>query len=163
MSNIIKVFKTDIANGPGIRVTVWFAGCSHGCAQCHNKETWKANQGVQLTDALIDKILDACKFHYIEGLTLSGGDPMDIKLKNYEGAIELIKRFKKKFPNKTVWVWTGEMYEDLKKEWLEGVDVIVDGKFEYAKKDISLVYRGSRNQRIIDVKQSLASDSVVLL
>ena len=149
--NILKIFPQDVSNGEGIRVSVWCSGCSHNCKGCHNPETAKKHQGTPLSEELIERILKMCEPFYIKGLTISGGDPLDIKLKNYEGTMILCKRFKEKFPEKDVWVWTGENYEDLKSEWLNDIDVVIDGEFKQELKDISLQWRGSSNQRVIRI------------
>ena len=111
--HILKVKTRDIGNGPGIRVSVWVAGCSHQCKGCHNPETWKWNQGTPLTQNAIDLILQNCSPKHIRGLTLTGGDPLFPK--NREGVTELCKQFRNKFGNnKSIWLWTGYNYEDIK-------------------------------------------------
>ena len=151
--HVLNVRTRDIANGEGIRVSVWFAGCSHQCKGCHNPSTWKWKQGTPLTDALIDKILKACSQDHIAGLTLTGGDPLFIK--NVEGVYALCKAFRAKFQNsKSIWLWTGYKYEDIKyPELLNLLDVVIDGKFEESLKDPRLLYRGSSNQKVIYLKQ----------
>lgn len=164
MSNILKVFTDDIANGPGIRVSVWFAGCSHQCKGCHNPETWKYNQGKDLTFTLIRKIVELCDKPYIRGLTLTGGDPLFIK--NREGVSYLCDDFKLKFGNtKDIWCWTGYTWEEIKEDYLikyNFFDVLVDGRFDLRKKAVNLPYSGSSNQRVIDVRKSLDSGEIVL-
>ena len=149
--HVIKVSLHDIANGPGIRTTVWVAGCSHQCVGCHNPKTWKWKQGTPLTQTVIEKILKACKESYIAGLTLTGGDPLFIK--NRAGVTELCKAFKAQYPNKSIWLWTGYLFEEVQDlEVMQYVDVVVDGKYIETQKDIVNPYRGSSNQRIIYLK-----------
>lgn len=147
--HIIRVDKFDIANGKGIGVLVWTAGCTHQCKNCHNPETWKWHQGVQLNQQRIDKILDACNTPQIERLTISGGDPLFVK--NREGVAELAKQFKARFSNtKSLWLWTGYLFEQIKDlEVIKYLDVIVDGKYEESLKNVSLPYCGSSNQRVL--------------
>lgn len=149
--HILKVKTRDIGNGPGIRVSVWVAGCSHQCKGCHNPDTWKWNQGTSLTQNAIDLILQNCKPKHIRGLTLTGGDPLFPK--NREGITELCKQFKEMFGNtKSIWLWTGYNYEDIKDlNIIKYLDTIVDGKYMEEYKDVSLPYAGSSNQRIINL------------
>lgn len=150
--HVLQVKLNDVANGPGIRTSVWVAGCSHHCDGCQNPETWKWHQGVSLSDALIQKIISSCEPEYIAGLTLTGGDPLFIK--NREGMTELCKRFRAKFGNiKSIWLWTGYTYNEIQNlEILSYLDVIVDGKYDKNLKDVSLTYAGSKNQRVINIK-----------
>lgn len=150
--HILKVESFDIGNGPGIRVTVWVAGCNHHCDGCHNPQTWKwVNNGKPLTQALIEKILNICDKEYIQGLTLSGGDPLFIK--NRDGVLELCKQFKLRFGSaKSIWLWTGYKYEEVKDlPVMEYIDTLIDGKFIKELKDPSLIYAGSKNQKIIHI------------
>lgn len=149
--HILQVKKNDIANGPGIRVSVWVAGCSHRCEGCHNPETWKWTQGKSLTSERIEKILFLCDKPYIHGLTLTGGDPLFIK--NRDGMTELCKKFREKFKNtKTIWLWTGYLFKDVRElEIFSYIDTVVEGKFIKELKDISLVYCGSSNQKVINL------------
>lgn len=147
--HIIRVDKFDIGNGNGIGVLVWTAGCTHQCEGCHNPETWKWHQGVELTQQRIDKILDACDNPVIERLTITGGDPLFVK--NREGVAELAKQFKARFGNsKSLWLWTGYLFDDVKDlEVIKYLDVIVDGKYVQELKDVTLPYCGSSNQRVL--------------
>lgn len=149
---MLKVDVNDIGNGPGIRVVVWLAGCSHQCPGCHNPSSWKWKQGHELTETLVSKILDACDRPYIQGLSLSGGDPLFPKSR--EGVEALLKAFRKRFGNsKDVWLWTGYSYEDVKLlSLMKYVDILIDGKFIEELKDPSIRYAGSSNQRLIPVK-----------
>lgn len=153
--HILKVKTRDIGNGPGIRVSVWVAGCSHQCKGCHNPETWKWNQGTPLTQNAIDLILQNCSPKHIRGLTLTGGDPLFPR--NREGITELCKQFKNKFGNnKSIWLWTGYNYEDIKElDILKYLDTIVDGKYMEEYKDVSLPYAGSTNQRVINIWRNI--------
>ncbi len=153
MSHYSKINLTDIANGPGVRVTIFFSGCTHHCKGCFNEETWDFNHGDSFTQETIDYILNNANHDYIEGLTLLGGDPLCGN--NPEASLDLCKQFKQKFPNKTIWLYTGSLFEDVKNlPVMQYLDVCVDGPFILDKKDISLVFRGSSNQRIIDVQNN---------
>ena len=160
---IANIINDSIVDGPGIRLTVFFQGCAHACKDCFNKETWDFKGGV-LYD--IDKIYDiAMKNPLLDGITLSGGDP----LYQVEGALELVKLFKNTDLN--IMVYTGFTYEELIEisknkpvmhEFLENIDYLVDGPFVTELRDISLKFRGSSNQRIIDVQKTLKENKVVL-
>lgn len=161
--NYSEIKKTDIANGPGVRVSLFVSGCSHYCKECFNSEAWDPKFGKKFTEETKKKILDLCSHSYISGLSLLGGDPLYPE--NEPVCLELVKEFKKKFPEKTVWCWTGDLFEDLVERdslLLKEIDVLIDGEFELDKKDLRLVYMGSSNQRVIDVKKSLETDKVEL-
>ena len=147
--HVLKISKYDIANGPGVRVTVWVSGCSHHCEGCHNPETWKWNQGKPLDKYLIEDIVEACNKPYIAGLTISGGDPLFPK--NREGVFALCSRFKEKYgKSKTIWIWTGYTLQEVEDDLiLDYIDTLVDGKYIEALKDVSRPYTGSSNQRVI--------------
>lgn len=157
--NIIRVDPVDIANGPGVRVVVWVAGCHHNCKGCHNLTTHDFNQG---TDAktLEVLIMTLLKPDYIEGITFSGGDPFAPE--NIDYVSELCNKIKSKYSQKDIWVYTGYTFEEIDLKYLKNVDVLVDGPFIQDKKDITLLYRGSTNQRLIDVKKSISSNKVTL-
>ena len=170
--NYAVIKKYDIANGPGVRVSVFVSGCRHHCKNCFNKEAWDFFYGSEFTDEVIDEVIEACKKEYITGLSLLGGEPFEPE--NQGGLAVLCEKFKKNFPEKSIWCYTGFDFEkDLlgyrvgdKKtvdRLLNCIDVIVDGKFIEELKDLSLIFRGSSNQRIIDVKKSLAAKEVVWL
>lgn len=155
---INRVTKNDTANGPGIRVTVWFQGCPHHCTGCHNPETWNPDKGKPLTNELIEKILNEVDKPWVAGLTMSGGDPLAPY--NLSDAIKLAQKFRERFKDtKTIWLWTGySHYECLKKDRYEiykYLDVLIDGRFLEEQKDPRLKYAGSKNQRVIDIKQTL--------
>ena len=159
--NYIKITPVDIANGPGCRVILWTAGCSHHCKECHNPETWNANAGQLFDEKAKQELFDALSKSYIQGITLSGGDPL--YKNNVEEITKLCKEIKEKMPNKDICCYSGFLYEDIKNlEIINYIDVLVDGKFEIEKKDITLLFRGSSNQRLIDVKETLKNNKIVL-
>ena len=162
--------KYDVANGPGVRVSLFVSGCTHHCKNCFNSEAWDFKYGNVFTEATIEEIIEALDKSYIEGLSLLGGEPFE--LSNQEGILPLIQEVKKKFPNKTIWAYSGYLYDeyllplsrknDTTRTILENIDVLVDGKFVEELKNPRLLYRGSSNQRIIDVQESLKQDKVVI-
>lgn len=159
--NYIKIRNMDISNGPGISVTLFCSGCTHNCPGCHNPETHCFSAGKPFTDETVQLILDLCKPDYISHLALTGGDPCHPK--NWPTIKELTREFKEKYPTKTVWIWTGYDFEDVAEDLLDSaVDVIVDGRFIEAQKDLRLKYRGSTNQRVIDAQASLKNKSIIL-
>jgi anaerobic ribonucleoside-triphosphate reductase activating protein len=136
-------------------------GCSFHCKNCFNPETWDFNGGIEFNDPVIDQVLDLCKEDYITGLSVLGGEPMHPK--NIESTTQLVKKFKKKYPKKNIWIWSGFLFDQLKdKEVLKYIDVLVDGQFVDEKKDPTLKWRGSSNQRVIDVQKSEKKGEVVL-
>lgn len=164
--------KTDIANGPGVRVTLFVSGCTHHCKECFNPETWDFNYGEEFTDKTIAEIIEALKPSYIRGITILGGEPFEPS--NQEYVLKLIKSVKKTFPTKDVWMYSGYLLDDellsesrarceYTDELLSMVDVLVDGEFMIDKKNIMLKFRGSENQRIIDVPTSLGTGKVVVI
>ena len=160
--NLIR--KMDISNGPGVRVAIFLQGCEFHCKNCFNPETWDFNGGKEeFTDDTIKEVLDLCKEDYIKGLSILGGEPMHPK--NIEGTTKLAKAFKERYPNKTLWVWSGFLFDkDLKdKEVLKYVDTLVDGQFVDELHDFTLKWRGSSNQRVIDVQESLKQGKVITL
>ena len=158
-----KIRKMDISNGPGVRVSVFMQGCTFNCKNCLNPETLDFRGGKEFTDETINKILELCDKDYIVGLSILGGEPMHPK--NIEGTTKLAKAFKERYPNKTIWSWTGFLFDrDLKdKEVMQYIDVLVDGQYKDELHDFRLKWCGSSNQRVIDVKQSLDKKDVVLL
>lgn len=144
---IENITYPDVNNGTGCRVTLWIAGCSHHCAGCHNKETWDFNSGREFTKEDKDKLFEILSLPYIQGLTLSGGDPID----SYNDTLQLAEDVKTEFPNKDIWCYTGytmEYMRDNYPEILKYIDTLVDGEFHIKEKDVTLAFRGSRNQRI---------------
>lgn len=163
--NYEKIDKCSVSNGTGIRTVLWVSGCDIHCRNCHNPQTWDFNSGIPFTDDTMQEILYDLSKPYIKGLTLSGGHPLDPH--NVPKVLEIVKRVKMVFPNKDIWIYTGYVWEDIikdntLKEILECTDVLVDGAYVDELRDISLAFRGSSNQRIIDVKKTLNSNEVIL-
>mgnify|MGYP004466623355 FL=1 len=163
--------KADVANGLGVRVSVFVSGCTHHCKNCFNEEAWDFHYGNEFTQKEIDKVIELMDHSYVAGLSLLGGEPFEHI--NQQGLLPLVKIVKEKFPDKNIWCYSGYTFENdirdrMCKEWKETpeflsyIDVLVDGKFEEDKKDLSLRFRGSSNQRIIDVKKSLKENKTVL-
>lgn len=157
--------KYDVANGPGIRVSIFVSGCNHHCRGCFNKEAWDFNYGHDFTDDTINEIIEAMKPSYIKGLSLLGGEPFERI--NQIGLLKLVEKAKITYPEKDIWAYSGFLFDrDIvgkqcnlfpeTKKLLSYIDVLVDGKFEESLKNPNLHFRGSSNQRIIDVKESLA-------
>ena len=163
--NYISIDKCDTANGTGIGVVLWVSGCNRHCHGCHNPQTWDFNAGQPFTEDTMQELLEALNKPYISRLTLSGGHPLEPK--NLEVVYKIIKMVKEKFPNKSIWLYTGYIFEyALPNNDTYNVvslcDVLVDGKYEEDKRDISLAWRGSSNQRVIDVQKSLKQNEVSL-
>ena len=164
---VLTITTPDIENGYGCRVTVWVAGCNRHCPGCHNPHTWAYNQGKELlSDEVMDKIFYEAGYDYIQGITLSGGDPFDQDETSLTELLIFIKQFKLEYPNKDIWIYSGGLYEDFIqndniREILLWCDVLVDGPFKQEKKILDLPFRGSTNQRIIDLKKSLYTDMIV--
>lgn len=156
-----KIRKMDISNGQGVRVSIFMQGCIFNCKNCFNPETHDFNGGKEFTEETIANILELCDKDYIDGLSILGGEPMHPK--NIEGSTKLAKAFKEKFPNKTIWAWTGYSFDEylMDKEIVKYLDVVVDGRFVDELRNPLLHFRGSSNQRIIDVKKSLENNQVV--
>lgn len=160
--------KVDVANGPGVRVSLFVSGCTHHCEECFNPETWDFDYGAPFGETEIEKILTLLSPDHIRGLSLLGGEPFEPE--NQPAVLELVHRVRKELPQKTVWCYSGYLFEalaagkvgDHSRELLEGLDVLVDGPFVLAKKDLGLRFRGSSNQRIIDVPASLGAGTAVL-
>ena len=150
--NLIR--KMDISNGPGIRVSIFMQGCPFHCKNCFNPETWDFNGGKEFTDDTINKILSLSNKKEIKGLSILGGEPMAPS--NIEGTTKLAKTFKEKFPEKSVWAWSGFRYDDLKdKDVLKYIDVLVDGTYKDELHNPTLKWKGSSNQRVIDIKKGI--------
>ena len=169
--NYADIKKADVANGLGVRVSVFVSGCTHHCKNCFNEEAWDFHYGNEFTQKEIDKVIELMDHSYVAGLSLLGGEPFEHI--NQQGLLPLVKIVKEKFPDKNIWCYSGYTFENdiidrMCKEWKETpeflsyIDVLVDGKFEEDKKDLSLRFRGSSNQRIIDVKKSLKENKTVL-
>ena len=157
-----KIRKMDISNGPGVRVSIFVQGCTFNCKNCFNPETHDFNGGEEFTDDTIEKVLSLCEKDYVEGLSILGGEPMHPK--NLEGVTKLAKKFKQKFPNKNLWAWTGFLFDNyLKdKEICKYLDVLVDGQYMEELHDPTLKWKGSTNQRVIDIQKSLKEGKVIL-
>ncbi len=161
MSKYNKIRKMDISNGPGIRVSIFMQGCIFHCEGCFNPETWDFKCGNEFTDDTINEVLNLCAPDHIKGLSILGGEPMHPK--NIEATTKLAKEFKKMYPNKTIWSWTGFNFEDIKdKEVFKYIDVLIDGQFKINLRNPNLRWKGSSNQRVIDVQKSLKKGEVVL-
>lgn len=156
-----NITKDDMLNGDGLRVVLWTAGCAHRCPECQNPVTWDPNGGLLFDEAAKQEIFDELEKSYVSGLTLSGGDPMYPT--NQKDAEELCREIKEKFPKKTIWMYTGGLWEEYcSHSIMKYIDVLVDGEFEIAKLDKQLHWKGSKNQRVIDVQRSLKAGMVVL-
>ena len=163
--NYIKVTKNDIANGIGIGCVLWVSGCDIHCKNCHNQSTWDFNAGQQFTEDTMQEILLTLTKSYISRFTISGGHPLDPH--NASKILEIVKRVRMLFPDKDIWIYSGYEWEDIIKnetlrEIMRYTDVLVDGAYVDELRDISLAFRGSSNQRIIDVKKTLNSNEVIL-
>ena len=158
-----KIRKMDISNGPGIRVSIFMQGCTFNCKNCFNKETHDFNGGKEFTDEVINKVIELAKPDYIVGLSILGGEPMHPN--NIEGTTKLAKKFKSIYPDKNIWVWSGFLFDkNLNNfEILNYIDVLVDGVYKDELHDFRLKYRGSSNQRVIDVKKSLKTNKIELV
>ena len=163
--------EIDVANGPGIRVSLFVSGCTHHCKGCFNPETWNFNYGDDFTPEVEDRILEAMKPAYIKGFSLLGGEPFEPQ--NQEALLPFLRRVKAAYPDKTIWCYSGYDFEkdmltgnlgpwEVTHEMLTLIDVLVDGEFVLEKKNPNLRFRGSENQRVIRVADSLNSDAVVL-
>ena len=149
-----NITKDDMRNGDGLRVVLWVAGCEHCCKGCHNPITWDPEGGLRFDEAAKQEIYDQLDQSYISGITFSGGDPLHPA--NKGDVRRLMAEIKKKYPNKTIWLYTGDVWERLYQDSiLTYVDVLVDGEFQIDKRDEKLMWKGSSNQRVIDVQASL--------
>ena len=169
--NYATIKNCDIANGPGVRVSLFVSGCTHRCKGCFNEVAWDFNYGQPFTQETVEMILEMMAPSYIKGITLLGGEPFEPK--NQPALLELVKRIRQKYPDKSIWAFSGYLYEKdilagrlgdpaITRAFLEHIDVLVDGPFVEAKKNLSLRFRGSENQRLIDVPASLSSGEIVL-
>ncbi len=158
--NYAEIKTHDIANGEGVRVSLFVSGCRHACKGCFNQVAWDFKHGEKFDDIAMQKLFSAVDKSYIKGLSLLGGEPMEKE--NQEGIYHLLCEYKKRFPNKNVWCYSGFTFEELSKggranfehtsDILKMIDVLVDGKFEQDKKDITLKFRGSSNQRVLQLQ-----------
>ena len=167
--NVATIKKNDIANGVGVRVSLFVSGCRHRCKNCFNREAWDFAYGEPFTAQTQQTLLDACDHGYVSGLSLLGGEPFEPE--NQKPLIGLLRAFRERFPDKTVWCYSGFTFEELygsavgehARELLSLLDVLVDGRFVEEQKDLSLLFRGSSNQRILNVPRSLASGEPIWL
>ena len=168
--NYANIKDCDIANGPGVRVTLFVSGCTHHCKGCFNQEAWDFDFGEPFTQDTVDRILQMLKPSYVKGLTLLGGEPFEPQ--NQGPIVELLRQIKAVYPQKSIWAFSGYLFDrdilsgklgdwEITKEYLSYLDVLVDGPFVEAKKDLMLRFRGSANQRLINVPESLAAGKVV--
>ena len=156
-----KIRKMDIADGPGVRVSVFLQGCSFHCKNCFNPETWDFDNGLEFDDSVIDEIIELCGKKHIQGLSILGGEPMHPK--NIKGTIKLAKKFKEVYPDKDIWSWSGFLFDQIiDKEIFDYIDVLVDGQFVDELRNPKLKWSGSSNQRVIDVKKTLEEGDIVL-
>ncbi len=179
--NYHQIKKDDLLNGDGIRVTVFLSGCDHHCHGCHNPQTWNPNSGQPFDEKAEAELFAELEKDYISGVTFSGGDPLNDA--NVEELYQLVKKIKKRFPNKTIWVYTGYTLEEICKNYIYSetdfdkyreiadrfyivfrqINVLVDGKYEESKFDVNYPWAGSTNQRVIDVKETFRGDKIVKL
>lgn len=169
--NYATIKKRDIANGIGVRVSLFVSGCTHRCKNCFNKETWDFDYGEKFTEKTADEIIALLEPSYVNGLSLLGGEPFE--LRNQGELTKLLRRVKAEYPHKDVWCYTGYLFDEhllcdsrarceYTDEMLSYIDILVDGPFVEEQKDISLQFRGSSNQRVIDVKRSLCENKIIL-
>lgn len=169
--NYATIKDCDIANGPGVRVSLFVSGCTHHCKGCFNEEAWDFNFGKPFTQQTVNDILKMLEPGYIKGLTLLGGEPFEPE--NQPAILDLLRQVKQKFPEKSIWAFSGYLFDkdilsgklgpwEITKEYIGYLDVIVDGRFVQEKKDLSLRFRGSSNQRIINVPASIQNGEIVL-
>lgn len=178
--NYLKIEHEDVCNGTGLRVVLWLSGCSHHCYNCQNPQTWNPNSGIPFDDSAKQEIFNELSKDYISGITFSGGDTLHEN--NLDEVLKLVQEIRISFPKKTIWLYTGYTWDDIWYEYIHdtyfvpsptikaftrwkiisNVDVLVDGEYIDEQKDLSLKFRGSKNQRVIDVKQSLAQNKIIL-
>ena len=176
--NYLKIDHDDVCNGIGLRCTIWFSGCSHHCPSCQNPQTWNPDSGIPFDESAKQEIINELSKDYISGITFSGGDPLHEN--NLKDVVNLIFKVKENFPQKTIWLYTGYSFEELKEmyktmqfafspynEWkvrwdiIKMCDVLVDGEYIEEQKDITLKWRGSKNQRVINIPETLKQNKIV--
>lgn len=156
-----NITHDDMLNGDGIRVVLWVSGCEHGCKNCHNKITWDINSGLDFDENAKNEIFKDLQKDYVKGITFSGGDPLHTK--NRDEILNIVKEIKQKFPKKDVWLYTGYTWEKIKHlDIVNYIDILVDGKFEQDLHNPDLHWKGSSNQRVIDVKKTLKNNQIVI-
>lgn len=156
-----NITKDDMLNGDGLRVVLWVAGCNHNCKECHNPVTWDIRGGIPFDEKAKDELFEELKKPYVSGITLSGGDPLHSD--NREDIGRLVDEISDLFPNKTIWLYTGYDWEEVcGLPMMKKIDILVDGEFEAAKKDARLHWKGSSNQRVIEVQPTRMTGQIVL-
>lgn len=173
--NYHNITKDDMLNGSGLRVVLWLSGCSHHCKRCQNPQTWDENSGIEFDISAKNEIFEELKKDYIAGITFSGGDPLHEN--NIGDVLNLIIEIRNRFPNKTIWLYSGYTWEQLfigeddlysicedqfRRAIICSCDVFIDGRYDDNKRDVSLHWRGSSNQRVINVQESIKQNKVVL-
>ena len=163
--NIYSYLKCDVANGDGLRVVCFFSGCSHHCEGCYSKETWKFSAGLPFDKQMQDQVIKDLSNPYTTGLTVSGGDCLHPR--NAKDLLPFLQRVKLELPEKDIWCWTGHTFQELKNnllqaQCLEYIDILIDSKFDKSLYSSDLIFRGSSNQKIIDVQSSLKHNQLVL-
>lgn len=168
--NYAAIKNCDIANGPGVRISLFVSGCTHHCKGCFNEAAWDFAYGQPFTEETVEELLRLLSPSYIKGLTLLGGEPFEPR--NQGPIVDLLRRVKEQYPEKSIWAFSGYLFDtitsgtlgpwEITREYLSYLDVLVDGPFVEEKKNLALRFRGSENQRIIDVPQSLRSGEIVL-
>lgn len=161
MMNYHNITKDDMLNGDGLRVVLWVAGCSHYCSECQNPVTWDPNGGIPFDQAAREEVFAELSKDYISGITFSGGDPLYSS--NEQEITRLSRQIRERFPSKTIWLYTGYTWDEIKdREIIPYLDVLVDGRYVKEQRDTLLHWRGSTNQRVIDVKKTLEQGGIVL-
>lgn len=156
-----NITKDDMLNGDGLRTVLWVAGCTHRCANCQNPITWDLNGGLEFDAEAESELFEALNRPYISGITFSGGDPLHPQ--NRDEVARLVKKCRQLFPLKTIWLYTGFLWEEIMDlDLIPMLDVVVDGRFEEALKDVKLFWKGSENQRVIDVRKTLEAGEIIL-
>ena len=177
--NYHNITHDDMNNGDGLRVVLWLSGCSHHCPSCQNPQTWNPDSGIPFDESAKQEIINELSKDYISGITFSGGDPLHEN--NLKDIVNLIFKVKENFPQKTIWLYTGYSFEELKEmyktmqfafspynEWkvrwdiVKMCDILVDGEYIEEQKDITLKWRGSKNQRVINIPETLKQNKIVL-
>ena len=157
-----KIRKLDIANGPGCRVSLFVQGCTFNCPGCFNRVARDFEGGQEFTEDTLQQILDLAESKYVSGLSILGGEPLHPR--NRGMVLEIARKFKEQYPDKTIWLWTGYLIEDVFEDLVDSsIDVVVDGQFKEALMDLRLKYRGSSNQRIIDIKETVRTGNLILI
>lgn len=170
--NYADIKQYDVANGPGVRISLFVSGCTHRCPNCFNEVAWDFNYGKPFTEETMDTILEYLKPDYIWGLTILGGEPMEHS--NQKGLLPLLRKVKEQYPNKSIWCFSGYLFDQdivgrMMNEWeetkelLSYIDVLVDGEFIESQKDLTKRFKGSANQRTIDVPASLKQERIIIV